>query len=96
MTNFLYSYDDEKSVLLGSPAYGRDYDTKEEMRRDFLIGKDFINHTPGVRGKYLNITDAFSLMMADEVILSNRKGTVHVVLTRDYCEGALEVMEDCK
>ena len=71
-------HDDEVfqyTTLIGSPAYGRDYDTKEEIEADWLANKDFRNRTPGVRGSYFNKADAETFSV-DEVILSNRDKTV--------------------
>ena len=71
-------HDDEVfqyTTLIGSPAYGRDYDTKEEIEADWLANKDFRNRTPGVRGSYFNKADA-EKSFASEVILSNKSETI--------------------
>jgi len=37
------------------PAYGRDYQTSKDATAAFVSGKDFKNHTIGVRGSYMNV-----------------------------------------
>lgn len=45
-------------VLSLKPAYGRDYKSKAEVESAWNSNKDFSNHTAGVRGKYINKSDA--------------------------------------
>lgn len=63
----------EYTVLIGRPAYGRDYATKEALALDWLNGKDFRNVTPGVPGTYFSIRDAGR---ASDVLLGNRNETI--------------------
>lgn len=40
-----------------SPAYGRDYKDKISAQRDWIAGKDFVNESIGVSGRYCSIRD---------------------------------------
>lgn len=55
-----------------TPAYGRDYTTKEEVLKDWNDGKDFKAHTP--RGvTYTNRSDLAHLFPPDDYILRYNK-----------------------
>lgn len=65
----------EHAVILGKPAYGRNYNSAKRMLEDWYADKDFTNVTPGVGGKYFNRQDVEKLGI-DEVILSNRDESI--------------------
>lgn len=40
-----------------SPAYGRDYRSRDAAEQAWKDGKDFLNQSPFVRGRYVNRQD---------------------------------------
>ena len=67
------------TAILGRPAYGRDYQTKEAMQKDWNANKDFRNVTPGVRGSYFS-KSTVEMLDVDEVILSNKAETIFLTI----------------
>jgi len=53
--NWQQLYDDTITLL---PAYGRDYESAEEARKDFLDNRDFMCE---LSGKYANLSDLTTL-----------------------------------
>lgn len=47
-----------KLTLIVTPAYGRDYTKEADVQTAWDEDKDFIIQSPGMRGKYLNKSDA--------------------------------------
>lgn len=57
--------------LLIKPAYGRDYKNKQEVEEAWNSNKDFIITSPGIKGKYINKSDAENHFI-DKVIIRYR------------------------
>lgn len=46
------------TYLTLSPAYNRDYKSREQVEKDWNDNKDFVIRTPNIRGRYINKSDA--------------------------------------
>lgn len=44
-------------MLTLTPAYGRDYKSLAEAKKDFFAGKDFVIHSPFAPSTYISIRD---------------------------------------
>jgi len=68
-----------KQALLLKPAYGRDYSNKQEVEDAWNQDKDFIITSPGIKGKYINKSDAERHEISEVIIRYQNQSNLHSI-----------------